>query len=80
MNQLERDQMLQEVHQAVLGVKDSDDNGLVGDLKEVKTALKELNGRVRLNTVKIASVIGILIGLGILGGLEIADITHILGM
>ncbi len=80
MNQLERDQMLQEVHQGIYGVKESDDKGLVGDLREVKDTVKELNGRVRFNTVKIASIIGVLIGLGILGGLEIADITHILGM
>lgn len=72
-------QLTQEVHQAVLGVPGTEDSGLVGDMKELKYDVKKQNGRVRLNTVRIAIIIGVLAGLGVLGGLEISDITQLLG-
>ena len=47
----QRDKLLFQVHQAVLGVPNTDDNGLRGDIKEIKKHLRELNGQVRTNTV-----------------------------
>ncbi|KKL05276.1 hypothetical protein LCGC14_2607660 [marine sediment metagenome] len=72
-------ELIQEVHQAVLGVEGTDDKGLVGDLKELKTDVKAQNGRVGRNTLKIAGIIAFLAGLGVLGGLEISDVIHLLG-
>lgn len=44
-------EMIEQVFQVVLGVQSNpDENGLVGDVKEVLKLLKELNGSVRTNT------------------------------
>lgn len=49
MKASERDKLAQETHQALLGIPGTDDKGLVGDVKEIKTQLNSLNGRVRKN-------------------------------
>ncbi len=38
--------LISEVHQAVHGVKGTEEKGLVGDVKEMKAELKAINGRV----------------------------------
>ncbi len=60
--------LIGEVHQAVLGVPDSDDKGLVGDVKELVKTVKEQNSRIRKNEVRISRIVGILIGMSVLGG------------
>ncbi len=62
------------VHQGMFGIPGTEDNGLVGDLKDLVKLLREQNGRVRRNTVKIytqyglsAIIIGLLIRL-LVGG------------
>lgn len=69
--------LLQEVHQAVLGVPDTEDNGLVGDFKELKEAVKESNGRQRKLSKKVNTMIGVLVGCGLLtgGGYGIAQLV-----
>ena len=68
MKVAERDNLLKEVHQAVLGVKGTEDGGLVGDFKELKEAVKDSNGRQNKLSKKVNTIIGVLIGCGILGG------------
>ena len=48
--------MIQEVHQAMFGVTDTDDMGLVGDIKEMKAGIRSQNGRVRKNTIAIVAL------------------------
>jgi len=36
---------------AMLGVKDTDEKGIAGDVKEIKTHLQILNGQVGRNTI-----------------------------
>ena len=42
----ERDKLAQESHQALLGIPGTEDNGLVGDVKEMKADIKQINSRV----------------------------------
>ena len=72
----ERDELLIELKTAVVGMKDTDEKGMVGDVKEIKDTLKKQNGRIRKNTIAIASLVSFLTGLGIL---EWQDVTHIFG-
>ena len=76
--------ILAEVRQAnvtldKLCVKLYGEDGFDGDIPEIKQAQKEQNGRVRKNTTKLTALIGILVGSGIIGGLEIADVIHLVG-
>ena len=43
--------LIQEVHQAVLGIPHTDNNGLCGEIKAIKLQLEDLNGQVARNTV-----------------------------
>ena len=65
---MNQEEMIQETHDTVIelntvlcGAKDSDDKGLIGEVKDVKVSLYKL----KLNFWKL---VYILIGLGILGG------------
>jgi len=72
-------QLIQEVHQGIYGVPHTEERGVLGDIKDIKTAIKEQNGRVRRNSKLIYVIIGVLMGTGVLGGLEIADVIHLVG-
>lgn len=67
MLKTERDDLIKETHQALLGIPGTEDNGLVGDFKELKEVVKQQNSRIRNVETKQSKVKGILIGLGILG-------------
>jgi len=41
MKPSERDDLIKETHQALLGVKGTEDKGLVGDFKELKEVVKQ---------------------------------------
>jgi len=69
------EKIINEVHQAVLGIPDTEDNGMVGDLKELKNHVKKQNGRIR----KLEIAVVILVCSGTIGGLEMADIIHLVG-
>ena len=72
--------LIREVHQAVLGIPGTEDNGLVGDLKEIKDLVREQNKRIRKNEQKISKIWGILIGVGVLGGSGLGvGISQLLG-
>lgn len=45
------EQKIDALYQAVVGMEENpDDNGMIGDVAEIKKHLKELNGQVRTNT------------------------------
>jgi len=60
--------LIQEVHQAMFGVPNTEDMGLVGDFKEVRQAVREQNHRYHKLNGKVNKIIGIVIGCGILSG------------
>jgi len=73
-------QMTEKLYQVIIGIPENpEDNGMIGDVKEIKTLLKEQNGRIQSNSKRIATIIGILAGAGVVGGLEVADIIHLIG-
>ena len=71
MTQQTQEEILAEVHQALLGVPDNpNENGLIGIVGKIDAKLDVLNGRVRGNEVRSKvnqSIIGTLSGGGILG-------------
>jgi len=72
----ERDELLIELKTAMVGLNGTDDKGMVGDIREIKDALKKQNGRIRKNTVTIVALVSFLTGIGVL---EWTDVIHIFG-
>ena len=56
------------VKTVLLGVPDTDDKGLIGEVKKVTERLDKLNNKVQNNTLFISRLKGILIVLGAGGG------------
>ena len=56
MKPAERDRLTQETHQALLGVKGTEDKGLVGDFKELKAVVKEHNKGIEQNRLDIRGI------------------------
>ena len=46
----ERDELLVEIATTVIGIKGSGENGMAGDVREIKEHLARLNGQVHNNT------------------------------
>lgn len=62
-------EQIQELCQAVIGIPENpDDNGLIGDVRDLVTYVKEQNKRIGKNERRISKVWGILIGVGAVGG------------
>lgn len=60
---------INELFQAVIGIPENpDDNGLIGDIRDIKKILLSQNTRIRDNERRIYKIWGILIGLGAIGG------------
>ena len=72
----ERDELLIELRTAIVGIKNTDMKGMVGDIKEINDNIKKQNGRIRKNTIAIIALVSFLTGLGIL---EWQNIIHIFG-
>jgi len=72
----ERDELLIELKTAMVGLKDTDEKGMVGDIKEIKETLRKQNGRIRKNTITIVALVSFLTGIGLL---EWQDVIHIFG-
>jgi len=75
MPEMTQKEMIKELYQAVIGIPESpDENGLIGDVKDIKKEFRILNGRVRINETSISRIKGIGIGLGIVTTLSGAGI------
>ncbi len=57
---------LQEIFTVLLGVPDTEDNGMVGDFKDLKEYVYKQNGRIRKLEIGLVGLTSILTGLGIL--------------
>ena len=54
-------EQIQELCQAVIGIPENpDENGLIGDIRDILELLKEQNGRIRKNSKHIYILTGIL--------------------
>ena len=63
-------ELTRELHQAVIGIPDNpEENGLIGDIKDIKKEFKILNGRVTKTETGLSRLKGIIAGISILGGL-----------
>lgn len=52
MVEITEPEMIRQLHQAVMGLKDNpSDNGIIGDIREIKNHLATLNGQVARNTM-----------------------------
>ncbi len=72
--------MLRELHQAVVGIPENpEENGLIGNVKELTRVIKEQNGRIRRNSIKIAAITAMLLAFATLTGLELSNVTHLVG-
>jgi len=61
-------ELLNEVHQAVIGISNNpNDNGLLGDVADIKKMVLAQNSRLRQNENSISRIKGYLAGVGILG-------------
>ena len=68
------EKLINELHQAVLGVPGTDDTGMAGDIKEMRDDQREQNGRILRNTIYRKITVGI-------GGmLALAFILHLTGV
>ena len=74
MNDSERDALLMELKTAVVGIEGTEEKGMAGDIKEIKENGKKQNGRVRKNTIAIASLTSLLIGMGILEWSQVINV------
>ena len=70
MSEKTQKEMVRELHQAVVGLPENpEENGLIGDVKEIKSILITQNGRIRSNERRISRINGILVGIATVGGL-----------
>jgi len=70
MSEKTQKEMVRELHQAVVGLPSNpEENGLIGDVREIKDHLALQNGRIRSNEKSISKIKGILVGISALGGL-----------
>ncbi len=53
MKPSQRDDLIRETHQALLGIKGTEDNGLIGDFKELKDVVIKQNGAITKNTLNV---------------------------
>uniref|UniRef100_A0A6H1ZGB2 Uncharacterized protein n=1 Tax=viral metagenome TaxID=1070528 RepID=A0A6H1ZGB2_9ZZZZ len=67
MNKKTPEQMIFEMHTSFFGVSGTDDKGLYGDVKMIRTHLERLNGQVSKNT--FARKIGGIIILSLIGAI-----------
>jgi len=74
-------EMIQELFQAVIGIPESpDDNGLIGDIAEIKRVTVGLNGKIQKNKSAIDKMKGALIVISVLGtGISGFTISQIWG-
>ena len=62
MEYAERDKTLIEVRTVLVGIEGTDDKGIAGDIKEIKTQLLKINTRVTQNTTKIKILMAVVFG------------------
>lgn len=68
MNVAERDKLLIELKTVIIGMKGSEEDGMAGDIKEIKRHIADQNGKVDKNTTfrKVGTWIGGILFIAIL--------------
>jgi len=61
-------ELIQEVWQGIYGVENTEENGMIGDLKDLKAYVKKQNNRITKLEIKVYSSMGVaaVAGAGIL--------------
>ena len=73
-------EMLQILTQVIIGIPNSpDENGMIGDIKEIKQDIKRQNGRVNKIEGKQKFLYGLVAGSGAVGGLVGSVISKVFG-
>ena len=62
------EEMLREVHQAVLGIKGTDDRGILGDMKKVRETIESVCADQNKLKGTVHNLIWFLAGTGLLAG------------
>ena len=66
----EENKILAEVSQAVLGIKGTEEGGIVGDIKDIKSLLQKQNGRIRRLEIVVVAI-SVSLGGGIWGTIQL---------
>jgi len=74
-----QEQLIQETHQGLYGVKDTDDKGLIGDVREIKDDVKNQNRRITKLEGAQKRLYGMIMGAGLAGGGTGAAISALFG-
>ena len=64
-------EMIHEIWQGLYGVPNTEENGIMGDLKEVLAKVCRNEKRITKLEITIASLIALLLGLGVLDAVNI---------
>jgi len=76
MKPAERDELLIELKTAVVGIKNTEEKGMAGDIKDIKKHIVKQNGKIIKNRIMIVGLACFLSGLGVL---EWRDVISIFG-
>ncbi len=69
--------MTQELYQAVVGIPDNpEENGMIGDITEIKELIKSQNGRLRTNEQRVIKITGFLVGIGATIGIVLNSVIR----
>lgn len=69
----ELDKKISDIHVVLLGIPDTEDKGMCGELAEISKEVRKNSDRSRSNTVKIAGLYGI-------SAIVITVLLHLLGL
>lgn len=65
MAELTPKELMRELHQGMYGIKDTEDKGLIGDMKFLTKLVLEQNGRTRKNSRLIYIMYGVMAASGL---------------
>ena len=61
-------EMIRQVHQAIFGLSDTDEKGMVGDIKDIKKTVADVCSDQTKLKIKVGNLIWFLAGTGLLAG------------
>ena len=70
---------LNQIHQGLYGVPGTDDKGFCGRVKDLEEDHDALKSKVENQRNRLSTLIGLLIGAGVLGGAAGAGISQLIG-
>jgi len=74
-----QEEMVRDLHVMLLGIKDSEDKGLVGDIKDMKKDIKAINGCNRKLAIRFWFLLGLIVGSTGFSLLELSGVINMFG-